>query len=94
MEAPYKMKGSPMQRNFGVGTESPVKQAGLVKLAVKAGKKVYKGVKKVFKANKAKSTEPTYFNVKTGRHQSTPSGNVHKKGDTYSKTYPHYRTNR
>ena len=160
MGTPYKMKGSPMQRNFGISPvrqtegvrehlkdktkeeleviakrnlanvnilknkssldnikdqmairdtlagvknraieiikespESPVKQVGLVKLAVKYGKKAYKGVKKAFKGNKAKSTEPTYFNVKTGRYQSTPSGNVHKTGDTYSETYPHFKTN-
>ena len=93
MGTPYKMKGSPMARNFNIGTESPVKQVGLVKLAVKYGKKAYKGVKKAFKGNKAKSTEPTYFNVKTGRYQSTPSGNVHKTGDTYSETYPHFKTN-
>ena len=26
MGTPFKMKGSPMQRNFGIGTESPMKQ--------------------------------------------------------------------
>ena len=45
MRTPYKMKGSPMQRNFGINAESPVKQAGLVKLAVKYGKKAYKAIK-------------------------------------------------
>ena len=45
MGTPYKMKGSPMARNFNIGTESPVKQVGLVKLAVKYGKKAYKAIK-------------------------------------------------
>ena len=100
MGTPFKMKGSPMARNFNIGTESPVKQVGLVKLAVKYGKKAYKGVKKAIKGSSKSEanteyfrTEPTYFNVKTGRYQSTPLRNVHKKGDTYSETYPHFKTN-
>ena len=84
-----------MARNFGINAESPAKQVGLVKLAVKTGKKVYNKAKNIYKSIKGTpKPEPTYFNVKTGRYQSKPSGNVHKKGDTYSETYPHYRTNR
>ena len=99
MGTPFKMKGSPMARNFGINAESPVKQVAVVKkgvqLAAKYGKKAYNKVKKVFKGNKAKSNESTYFNTGTGRYQSTkPKGGNHKTGDTYSETYPHYRTNR
>tara|TARA_R110000772_G_scaffold49620_1_gene114234 strand:+ start:144 stop:590 length:447 start_codon:yes stop_codon:yes gene_type:complete len=72
MGTPYKMKGSPMARNFGVGTESPLKSGGLVKIAVKGAKKVYDTAKKIYKSTKGTpKTEPTYFNKSTGRYQST-----------------------
>ena len=49
MSGPFKMKGSPMTRNFGVSAESPVKQVAVVKkgvqLAVKYGKKAYNAIK-------------------------------------------------
>jgi hypothetical protein len=99
MSGPFKMKGSPLARNFNISTESPVKQVAVIKkgvqLATKYGKKVYETAKKAYKSVKGTpKTEKTYFNVKTGRHQSKPSGNVHKTGDTYSETYPHYKTNK
>jgi len=51
------MKGSPMQRNFGIGAESPVKQAAIIKkgiqVATKYGKKLYNAVK----GNKSKTTK-------------------------------------
>tara|TARA_R110002096_G_scaffold406221_1_gene604421 strand:- start:263 stop:622 length:360 start_codon:yes stop_codon:yes gene_type:complete len=60
MSGPFKMKGSPMARNFNIGAESPVKQVGLVKLAVKYGKKVYKAIKGTKpKANNKTSTTRT-----------------------------------
>ena len=76
MSTPFKMKGSPMQRNFGISAESPLKQGALIKkgveLAVKHGKKVYDKVKKVYKSTKGTTKpEPTYFNKSTGRYQST-----------------------
>jgi len=72
MSTPFKMKGSPMARNFGVGTESPLKSGGLVKIAIKGAKKVYDKVKKVYKSTKGTTKpEPTYFNKSTGRYQST-----------------------
>ena len=37
-QSPYKMKGTPMQRNFGVGEkESPAKVVGLAAAAIGAG---------------------------------------------------------
>ena len=64
MAGPFKMKGSPMARNFGVGIESPLKSGALIKkgvgLAVKYGKKVYKAIKGTKpKANNKTSTTRT-----------------------------------
>ena len=67
MGTPYKMKGSPMQRNFGIGAESPVKQAGLVRLAIKTGKKVYKGVKKLINPKPPKTTQVKH-SLLEGKH--------------------------
>ena len=69
MATPFKMKGSPMARNFGINAESPAKQVGLVKLAVKTGKKVYKGVKKLInskKTTKATEVKHSLLEGKTG----------------------------
>ena len=73
MRTPYKMKGSPMQRNFGINAESPVKQAGLVKLAVKYGKKAYKAIK----GTKSKSSTKT----STTKHDTKANTTT-----TYNKT--------
>ena len=80
MGTPYKMKGSPMQRNFGVGIESPLKSGALIKkgveLAVKHGKKVYKGVKKAY--SKYKKGKPNSVST-----EISPSGNKTKITKTY-----------
>ena len=56
--SPYKMKGSPMQRNFGV--ESPLKgPLGILK-AYKAAKWVGKGIKKLLKMKKKKKSIDTF----------------------------------
>jgi hypothetical protein len=90
MAGPFKMKGSPMQRNFGIGG-SPLQKNP--KNIVKAVRKVWDYGKNLIKSFKKPPVERTYFNTNTGRYQSTPSGNVHKKGNTYSKNYPHHKTN-
>mgnify|MGYP003124668917 CR=1 FL=1 len=89
MATPFKMKGSPFARNFGAGG-SPLQKNP--KKILQAGKKVYDYGKKLIKSFKKQPVEKTYFNTKTGTYSSKPSGNVHKTGDTYSKTYPHYKT--
>jgi hypothetical protein len=89
MGTPFKMKGSPMARNFGISAESPVKSGGLVRTAVKAGKKLYNAAKNAY--NSAKGTtkvEPTYFNKSTGRFQSTkPKPNTNTKSTKPTNNY-------
>ena len=76
MGTPFKMKGSPMARNFNIGAESPVKQAGLVKLAIKTGKKVYKGVKNAY--SKYRKGKPNSVSTEV-----SPSGSKTKTTKTY-----------
>tara|TARA_R110000765_G_C18650542_1_gene575496 strand:+ start:94 stop:393 length:300 start_codon:yes stop_codon:yes gene_type:complete len=76
MGTPFKMKGSPMARNFNVEAESPVKQAGLVKIAVKGAKKVYKVAKKAY--GKYKKGKPSSVSTET-----SPSGSKTKTTTTY-----------
>tara|TARA_R110000737_G_scaffold319963_1_gene331347 strand:+ start:245 stop:646 length:402 start_codon:yes stop_codon:yes gene_type:complete len=94
MATPFKMKGSPMQRNFGI---SPVKQinpvaaikAGIkgVKLAVKTGKKIYnkiKGTKTTPKPNKS-----TYVSdLKKGTVTETTSTGSKITRDSWPKVKP------
>ena len=93
MSGPFKMKGSPMARNFNIGAESPVKQVAVIKkgvqLATKYGKKVYETAKKAYNNVKGTpKTEPTYFNKSTGRYQSTkPKTNA--KSNTKTSTTQH-----
>lgn len=79
MGTPYKMKESPMQRNFGIGAESPVKQAGVVKLAVKAGRKVYKGVKSLF--SKPPKTNQVKHSLLEGKHGTKGSSKYNPFND-------------
>ena len=83
MGAPYKMKGSPMQRNFGINAESPVKQLGLAKkgvqLAIKLGTKAFKKAKTAYQ--KYKKGKP----ISTSR-EINPGGKVAKTTVEYRKT--------
>ena len=71
----YQMKGSPMQRNFGINAESPVKQVSLVKLAVKYGKKAYKAIKGSSKSTGKSTSKTTKPNLKLINTQ-TGSGKI------------------
>ena len=72
MATPFKMKGSPMQRNFGTPSPSPAKQiVPAIKAGIKVAGKVYSKVKKAYKKyKKGKTTEPTHYNTRTGGYQS------------------------
>ena len=71
--APFKMKGSPMQRNFGIG--SPAKLKGLATTLAKYGKKAYNAVKGVKKTT-PKPKKSTYVSdLKKGTvTETTPKG--------------------
>jgi hypothetical protein len=77
MGTPYKMKGSPLARNFGINAESPVKQLAVVKkgvqLVAKYGKKAY---------NAIKGTKPK-GNIKTSITRTNTGG---KSTTTVNKT--------
>tara|TARA_R110000744_G_scaffold222976_3_gene341803 strand:+ start:261 stop:644 length:384 start_codon:yes stop_codon:yes gene_type:complete len=84
MPTPFKMKGSPMQRNFG--TPSPAKQiVPVIKAGIKVAGKVYSKVKKVLSKRQdkklmdryVKDNNSTYYNPRTKAYQSHPglSGN-------------------
>ena len=75
MSGPFKMKGSPMARNFGISAESPVKQAAVIKkgvqLATKYGKKIYDAVKGTKPKVKTKTKTSTTRTNKGGKSNTT-----------------------
>jgi len=76
MGTPFKMKGSPMARNFNTEANSPVKQAGLVRIAAKGAKKVYKAAKNAY--SKYGKGKPNSVSTEV-----SPSGSKTKTTKTY-----------